>query len=191
MSDQVEVSWQGIQQLIDLTRDQYLNLSEASGFMCSGQLNNTGAFSGILGMFKGSYESALQTVTKSLDDAMTGSRDLSELIGEVRDHLRDIDSGVGVLHTTINATVECQPYVPGQGGGVPQVNDQVVNANDLVNLPWDMPGPKPPGWVPDANVSSPLGLVDATASMADNANSTGDGLSHDDDIDDYLDRNDD
>lgn len=190
MGDQVSVSWQGMQQLIDLTHEQYLNVSEASGFLCSAQLGNTGAFSGILGLFRGSYTSALETVTSSLDDAMTGARDLASLIGSVRDDLRGTDADVSEMHTTINATVSCQGYVPGQGGSVPQVDDQVVNANDVADVPWQVPGPKPPGWIPEANANSPLGLADATMSLADNANSTGQGLDHDDDIDDYLDRND-
>lgn len=189
MSGEVSVSWHGMQQLVDLTHEQYLNLSEASGFTCTGQLANTGAFSGILGIFKGSYTSALDTVTHSLGEAMTGARDLSALIGSIRDDLHRTDHGVSVLNTTINASVECQAYVPGQGGGVPQVNDQVVNANNLADVEWHMPGPRPPGWVPDPNLNSVVGLADATMSMADNANGTGQGLDHDDDIDDYLDRN--
>ncbi|GAA2155067.1 hypothetical protein GCM10009844_41760 [Nocardioides koreensis] len=189
MNDQVAVSWQGMDQLVSMTRDQYLNLSEASGFICSAQLGNTGAFSGILGLFKGSYTSALETVTDSLDKAMTGARELSARIGDVREDLRGTDSGVAELHTRINAAVECQGYVPGSGGGVPQLDDQVVNANDLADAPWHMTGPRPPGWVPEATLNSPLGLVDATMSMADNADNTGQGLDHDDDIDDYLGRN--
>jgi hypothetical protein len=186
MADDVQVSWQGMHQLISLTKEQYLNLSEASGFMCSAQLSNTGAFSGILGMFKGSYSSALDTVTNSLNEAMTGAQRLSDRIGDVRDDLRATDTGVAELHTKLDVKVESQPYVPGSGGGVPQLPDQLVNANDAANIPWAMTGPKPPDWVPESNVNSPLGLVDATMSMADNANGTGQGLDHDEDIDDYV-----
>lgn len=187
MGDDVAVSWQGMQQLIDLTRDQYLNLSEASGFMCSGELNNVGAFSGFLSVFRGTYQNALDTVTDSLNDAMDAAHRLSTTIGDVRDDLRATDTGVGQLNTRIEAAVTSQPYTPGDGGGgFPQVNDQVVNVNNNIDVDWPMPGPKPPGWVPGGSVGDPLDMVDNTASMIDNASNMGEGRDHIDDADDFI-----
>lgn len=189
MGNKVEVSWQGMQQLIGRTHEQYLNLSEVSGFASSAGLGNTGAFSGVLGLFRGSYESALSTVNESLTTSLMGARDLSEAIADARDDFRTQDEGVSMLSTQLETQVEDGPvYEPPASDGVPQVNDHVVNVNDLADHEWHAPGPRPPGWVPAANINSPLGLVDTTASMADNANGTGSAMGHDDDFDDFIDR---
>lgn len=63
--------------------------------------------------------------------------------------------------------------MPADWDGVPQVNDHVVNADDVVSHDWSVPGPPPPKGMAAPNVNSPLGLVDATASLSDNANRTG------------------
>lgn len=187
MTDQVSVSWQGMSQLVSLTRDQYLNLSEASGFMSSGELDNVGAFSGFLGVFRGTYQSALDTVTDSLNEAVDAANRLSTTIGDVRDDLRATDAGVEQLNTKIEAQVSCQGYTPGDGGGdFPQVPDQVVNLNNNLDTDWPMPGPKPPGWVPGASTGDPLSLIDNTASMIDNAQDMGEGSDHIEDADDYI-----
>jgi hypothetical protein len=190
MTDDVQVSWQGTQQLVSLTNDQYLNLSEASGFTCAGQLANTGAFSGFLGVFKGTYEEALEAVTGSLDQALTGAKALSDRIADVRELLHRTDQGVSELHTRLEASVSCQPYTPGDGGGdIPQVPDNVVNLNNLLDVDTPMNGPRPPDWVPDASTGDPLDLVDNTASLVDNASGMGDGLDHAEDADDYVEEN--
>lgn len=186
MGDQVSVSWQGMQQLIDLTRDQYLNLSEASGFMCSGQLANTGAFSGFLGIFRGGYEDALAAVNDGLSDAMTGAQDLSTRIADVRDDLRHTDGGVEQIHTRIEATVSCRGYVPGSPGDFPEVPDGLINLNNVLDIDMPMDGPEPPGWVPGGSTGDPLDVVDNTMETIKNAQDMGQGTEHADDADDYI-----
>lgn len=189
MADRMEASWQGMGQLIKHTHEQYLNLSEVSGFTHTAGLHNTGAFSGVLGLFAGSYESALNTVDDSLSAAMNGARDLSEAIADTRDDFRKRDEVVTMRNIKLKAQVEDGAvHMPADSDGVPQVNDHVVNAHDVVNHDWNVPGLPPPKGMPAPNVNSPLGLVDATASLSDNANSTGNALDHDDDFDDFLGR---
>ncbi len=191
MTDEVRVSWQGTQELVAMTNDQYLNLSDASGFMCSAQLANTGAFSGFLSIFQGTYQDVLDTVTNSLNDAMTGAQRLSERIADAREHLRETDHAVEAMHTKLEEQVACQSYVPGPGGAdVPQVPDNLVNVNNLFgNIETPMDGPKLPSFVPghdDASPASPLDLVDNTASLAGNASDTGEGLDHGQEADDFV-----
>lgn len=186
MGDQVQVSWQGMRQLVTLTNDQYLNLSEASGFMCTGQLNNSGAFSGFLGLFRGTYEDALATVTESIGNAMDAAKKLSATIDDVRADLHETDTDVSVLHTKLDAQVGCQSYVPGQGGGVPQVPDNLVNANNVLDFDTPMTGPRNPWWIPGASTGDPLDLADNLMSLAENADGMGSGLDHGDEADDYV-----
>lgn len=186
MNDQVSVSWQGMDQLVSMTRDQYLNLSEASGFTCAGGLNNTGAFSGFLGFFRGAYEEALATVTDSINEAMDAAQRLSTTIDDVRADLRATDTGVAELHSRLEARVECQGYFPGRAGDIPQINDQVINANDLFDNGVPLNGPKPPSWIPEANTNSPIDLADNLMSLAEDADATGSGLDHAEDADDYI-----
>ncbi|MFC4783646.1 hypothetical protein ACT8ZV_04180 [Nocardioides sp. MAHUQ-72] len=190
MADEVKVSWQGMEQLVSLTNEQYLNLSEASGFTCSGQLANTGAFSGFLSLFRGSYQDALDAVTASLDDAMTAAKALSDRIGDVRDDLRHTDHGVEVLHARLETQVECQGYSPGDGGGdVPQLPDNLVSLNNQLDVDTPMSGPPVPDFVHQHAASTPaapLDLVDNTLSLMDDANGMGDGLDHADDADEYV-----
>lgn len=190
MSDEVQVSWQGTQDLVRITRDQYLNLSDASGFMCSAQLANTGAFSGFLSLFKGNYQDALDAVTESLNDAMTGAQRLSERIADAREDLRRTDGSVEALHTRLEDQVSCQSYVPGSSGDIPQVPDNLVNANNLLtHVPTPMSGPAAPGIIAthaESTPAAPLDLVDNTASLIDNANDMGDGLDHAEDADDFV-----
>lgn len=186
MNDQVTVSWQGMDQLISLSRDQYLNLSEASGFMCSGQLANVGAFSGFLSIFRGTYQDCLDTVTESLNQAMDGAKELSDRIGSVRDDLRRTDHGVSELHTRLTARVECQGYVPGPGSdGIPQLPDNLVHLNSALGIDTPMNGPEVPFFEP-GSTASPLDLVDNTGSLVEDASSMGEGLDHADEADDYI-----
>jgi hypothetical protein len=187
----IQISWQGVGEVIARTHDQYLNLSEASGFTCAGGLADVGAFTGVLGLFRGSYQSAYTTVSESLDTAMQGARDLVEAMTAARDDLWERDVEVGVLHTTLTSQVEAgEPYRLRADGGVPQVDDQLVNANDLLTgVPWHGPGPRMPGGLGVPSAGAPVALADSLMSMADNAAGTGSSLDHHEDIDDYLDDN--
>jgi hypothetical protein len=190
MTDEVRVSWQGTQELVQLTHDQYLNLSDASGFMCSAQLSDTGAFSGFLSLFKGTYQEALDAVTASVNDAMTGAQRLSDRIADAREHLRQTDHNVETLHTKLEEQVGCQSYTPGSGDDIPQVPDNLVNANNLLDhVETPMSGPPVPDFVQHhagSTPAAPLDLIDNTASLIDNASDTGDGMDHADDADDFV-----
>lgn len=187
MAGDVQISWQGTAELVRLTNEQYLNLSEASGFLCSAQLANTGAFSGFLRLFQGSYSEALDTVTDSIGNALTGAKRLSDRIADVRDDLRHTDHGVAALHSRLEGEVSCQPYTPGSGGtDLPEVPGVVTNLNNVLDTDTPLTGPTPPSWVPGASTGDPLDLVDNTLGLMDDAQGMGEGLDHAEAADEYV-----
>lgn len=198
MSD-VEVSFQGIQQLVTHTRRQYLSLGEASGFMCRGGMNNTGAFTGILALFQGTYEDTVAAVTEGLDDAMTGAHGLSQAIAACRTRYRNSDDGIDTLLQRLEITEACGPSLPGTKDGpvVPEVSPYLVNANNWLDIDTPVPGGLE---VPDVNpypfddlnasTGDPLDLVDQTIGLVNNADSMGDGSEDAGEMDDFIEEHD-
>ena len=192
MGDEVRVSEQGVRQLISAAHEQYLNLSEASGFTGQAGLSNTGAFSGFLYAFRGSYEGAFGALTEALDSATVGARELSRrmdlaltdiLSAEARVE-RDLDR----IRTAVTAAEEVT--LPSASDAVPGVPTPVGHLNTIVKVPWHMEGTPPPEWAGEATTAAPLGLVSETAGLINNASDTGDALSADDDIDEFLEEHD-
>lgn len=187
MGDEVEISWQGTRQLVQMTNEQYLNISEASGFLASGGLSNTGAFTGLLSIFRDAYEEAYQTVADSLGESVQAAKDLSDTIAAVRSDLRARDTGVEELMTGLEGDVtDGEAYVP--PSGLPELPMPVTRLNELASVDWPLPGPKPPGWVPTASTGAPIEVVDSVLGLAGTANDLGTGMSTEEDIDDFLDR---
>ncbi|MDN4162854.1 hypothetical protein [Nocardioides abyssi] len=187
MSDEVAISWQGSRQLVQMTSEQYLNLSEASGFMAQGGLADTGAFTGLLSLFRDAYQEAYETVSASLDTSVESAKELSDTIAAFRADLRARDSGVEELMTGLEGDVtDGEAYTP--PSGMPELPMPVTRINDMAGVDWPMPGPKPPGWVPTPSTGAPIELVDSLLGMAGSANDLGTGMSTEEDIDDFLDR---
>ncbi|WP_068105580.1 hypothetical protein [Nocardioides dokdonensis] len=192
MGDEVRVSEQGVRQLVSAAHEQYLNLSEASGFTCQAGLADTGAFSGFLGVFRSDYEAAYGALTEALDSAMTGTRELSRRMDHALSDIlatetrveRDLDR----IRTAVTAAEEVT--LPTASDAVPGVPTPVGHLNAIADVPWHMEGPQPPSWAGEASTGAPISLVGETTGMINNASDTGAALSTDDDIDDFLEEHD-
>jgi hypothetical protein len=115
MAEHVRVSHEGMSELVRMTRDQYLHLSEASGAMCSGGLNNIGAFSGFLSLFKDTYAEALTAVGDGLEKAMTGAQRASANIADCRAAYAERDADIEKKMTRIRMVLECGPGTTYEG----------------------------------------------------------------------------
>lgn len=192
MGDEVRVSEQGVRQLVGAAHEQYLNLSEASGFTAQAGLGSTGAFSGFLGVFRSEYEAAYGALTEALDSATDGARELSRrmdlALTDILSTEARVERDLDRIRTSVTAAEEAT--IPAASDAVPGVPTPVGHLNTIVKVPWHLPGPQPPEWAGEATTAAPIGLVSETAGMINQASDTGDALSADDDIDEFLEEHD-
>lgn len=192
MGDEVRVSEQGVRQLVSAAHEQYLNLSEASGFTVQAGLGNTGAFSGFLNAFRGSYEDAFGALTESLDSAVVGARELSRrmdlALTDILSTETRVERDLDRIRTAVTAAQEVT--LPAAGDAVPGVPTPIGHLNTIVKVPWHMEGPRPPEWAGEATTAAPIGLVSETTGLINHASDAGDALSTDDDIDEFLEEHD-
>lgn len=184
MADEVSISWQGMGEIIGAARDQATATGRASGFLCDAGLNDTGAFSGVLALFKGTYEDALSSVNEGMAQAMTGTDDLASLLTAIRDDLRASDEAVAALHTTIAEQVSCQAYVPGDGGP-PQLPGIPQPVLDGAALSPQVTVPHTDGW--RSPLGSPVDVLDEGTKLVEHGQDLGTALDDGREMDEFVD----
>ncbi|NYD56176.1 hypothetical protein BKA08_000414 [Nocardioides marinisabuli] len=192
MGDEVRVSEQGVRQLVSAAHEQYLNLSEASGFAAQAGLGDTGAFRGILGLFRGTYEDAWAALSQALDEGLQDAQELSVRMDAALEDLlatdHHIQRDLDLIRTDVTDADEV--HLPAGGDPIPGTPTAVSHLNTITSTPWHLPGPQPPTWAGESTTGAPVSLASETASMAGHASDTGDAMTTDDDIDDFLEEHD-
>lgn len=177
MTDHIVVSRAGIRALIKLTRQQHEHHRAIWDFTRDLDLYEGHWFDkGFLSLFQGDYDSATDDVFAGMNEASTGTSTLVERMKEARDDIEKADLAVDV---TMNKLTEVQESV--------QVPEFVKRYGGVMNLggtetPGKHRGPKHEG-----SAANTIDAVSSLLSMGHHTDQMVDGVTSDDELDDFVD----
>lgn len=176
MTDHIVVSRAGIRALIQLTRQQHEHHRAIWDFTRDRALYEGHWFDkGFLSLFQGDYDSATDDVFAGMNEASTGTYRLVERMKDARDDIENADLAVDV---TMNKLTEVQEAV--------QVPEFVKRYGGVMNLggaetPGKHRAPKHEG-----STANTIDAVSSLLSMAHHTNQIVDGVTTDDELDDFV-----
>lgn len=176
MGDQVVMSQAGIRALIRMTREQHDQHRAIWGFTRDQQLYEGHWFDrGFLSLFRGDYDAATDVVFSSMSESSTGTHRLVERISHSRDLLEDADRQV---ETTMVGLREVSEAV--------QVPGLVKGYAGLTNLGGiETPGEhRAPGH--EGSATNTIDAVNSLLSMGHHTDQIADGVTTDDELDDFV-----
>jgi hypothetical protein len=177
MTDHVVVSRAGIRALIRLTRQQHEHHRAIWDFTRDMDLYEGYWFDqGFLSLFQGDYDSATDDVFAGMSEASTGTSTLVERVEHARDQLERADLDVEI---TLNQLQEVEEAV--------QVPEFVKRYGGVMNLggvetPGKHRAPKHEG-----SAANTIDAVGSLLSMGHHTNQIVDGVTTDDELDDFVD----
>lgn len=104
----VDVSFQGLGQLIAGSRDQHGHLRTAV-VLADSRLDHPEAFGGAFAIFRGTYADAVRQVVDGLLQARDAAEEFAEGMASARAQYRTSEAGVDRLHTSIETSVLAMP----------------------------------------------------------------------------------
>lgn len=179
MSDHVVVSRAGIRALIQMAREQHEHHRAIWSFTRDQDLYEAHWFDkGFLSLFRDDYDSATDDVFAGMNEASTGTYRLMERISHSRDLLEDADRQV---ETTMIGLREVSEAV--------EVPDLVGGYGGLTNLG----GIEKPGRhrapVREGSATNTIDAVNSLLSMAHHTDQIADGVTTDEELDDFVEEN--
>jgi hypothetical protein len=176
MTDHIVVSRAGIRALIRLTRQQHEHHRAIWDFTRDLDLYEGRWFDkGFLSLFRGDYDSATDDVFSGMSEASTGTHQLVDRMEQARDDIEKADLTVDV---TMNKLTEVQEAV--------QVPEFVKRYGGVMNLggtetPGKHRAPKHEG-----SAANAIDAVSSLLSMAHHTDQMVDGVTTDDELDDFV-----
>lgn len=179
MTDDVVMSRPGVRALIRLARQQHEHHRAIWDFTRDQQLYEGKWFDkGFLSLFQGDYDSATDDVFAGMNDASRGTSTLVGRIEHSRDQLDEADRGVEV---TMNKLTEVQEAV--------QVPEFVKRYGGTLNIGGAEPPSEGKHRAPRdyGSASNTIDAVSSGLSIAHHTNQIMDGVTTDDELDDFVD----
>ncbi len=177
MTDHIVVSRPGIRALIRLARQQHEHHQAIWDFTRDLDLYEGHWFDkGFLSLFQGDYDSATDDVFAGMSTASTGTSKLVDRVEDARDDLENADAQIGVSMSTLEEAEEAV-----------QVPEFVKRYGGVTNLG----GAETPGRhrspTHEGSATDTIDALSSLLSMAHHTDQIVDGVTTDDELDDFVD----
>jgi hypothetical protein len=202
---EVSISREGSAQVVRTMHELGSQTSHAHSFVgWNSAMEQTDAFRGFLGLFKGEYTSAYTDLLQCLDDAYHAAFELEDAIADARRDILRADRDVTESQATLQVRTEQVQPGTGPGMDVPGWSDPVkgpLTAGNTVHSALNSPevddairnaGSNPPqhaaSHTPTHSPLAPLDALEATMNVVHHAGENNEAQQDEETMQQYLDR---
>ena len=180
MTDHVAVSPTGIRTLITLARQQHEHHRAIWDFTRDQELYESRWFDkGFLSLFRGDYDAATDDVFAGMSEASTGTSRLVERVRHARDELEKADHDVEISLVRLQEVAEAV-----------QVPEFAKRYGGVMNLGGTETPGKHRAPTHEGSASNTIDAVGSLLSMGHHTNQIADGVTTDDELDDFVEEHD-